>query len=66
VTIAQECRTGPSGYIGWHAGTTTLCHSRLYPPQYATMNLATSEYGTVSKALCLYHFLRDTYIEILF
>ncbi len=22
----------PSGYIGWRACTTTLCHSRLYPP----------------------------------
>jgi hypothetical protein len=25
-------RTGLKGYIGWRAGTTTLCHSRLYPP----------------------------------
>jgi hypothetical protein len=22
----------PSGYIGWRAGTTTLCYSRLCPP----------------------------------
>jgi hypothetical protein len=22
----------PSGYLGWQAVTTTLCHSRLYPP----------------------------------
>jgi hypothetical protein len=27
-----SCRTGLSWYIGWRAGTTTLCHSRLYPP----------------------------------
>jgi hypothetical protein len=27
------CRTGPSGYIGWRHGTTTLCHSRFYPPE---------------------------------
>jgi hypothetical protein len=25
-------RTGLSWYIGWRAGTTTLCLSRLYPP----------------------------------
>ncbi len=25
-------RTGPSGCISWRAGTTTLCHCRLYPP----------------------------------
>jgi hypothetical protein len=30
--MAQGCRTGPSGYLGWRAGTTTLCHSRLYSP----------------------------------
>ncbi len=23
---------GPQGYIGWQAGTTTLCQIRLYPP----------------------------------
>jgi hypothetical protein len=23
---------GPSGYIGWRVGTTTPCHSGLYPP----------------------------------
>ncbi len=28
---------GLSGYIGWRAGTTTLCRSRLYPP-VRTMN----------------------------
>jgi hypothetical protein len=30
-------------YIGWRAGTPTLCHSRLYPP-VGSMNLAT-EHG---------------------
>jgi hypothetical protein len=25
-------RTSPSGYIGWRAGTTALCLSRIYPP----------------------------------
>ncbi len=30
--MVVRCRTGPSGYIGWRAGTTTLCHSRLYSP----------------------------------
>jgi hypothetical protein len=25
-------RNGLSGYVGWRAGTTTLSHSRLYPP----------------------------------
>jgi hypothetical protein len=34
------CRTGPPGFIGWRAGTATLCQSRLYPPQSGTMNLA--------------------------
>jgi hypothetical protein len=24
-------RTGPPVYVAWRAGTTTLCHSRLYP-----------------------------------
>ncbi len=51
LTMAFVCRTGLSGYIGWRAGTTTLCHSRLYPPSQdyelelyihgRTMNLAT-------------------------
>jgi hypothetical protein len=31
-TMALGCRTRPSGYIGWGAGTTTLCQSLLYPP----------------------------------
>jgi hypothetical protein len=29
---AQGCRTGPPGYLGWHAVTTTLCRSQLYLP----------------------------------
>jgi hypothetical protein len=24
---AWSCRTGPQGYIGWRAGTTTLCRN---------------------------------------
>jgi hypothetical protein len=32
LTMACGCRTGPSDYIGWQAGTTTLCHSRPYHP----------------------------------
>ncbi len=32
LTLTKACRTGPSGYISWRAGRTTLCHSRLYPP----------------------------------
>ncbi len=31
-TLALGCRTGPPSFIGWRAGMTTLCHSRLYPP----------------------------------
>jgi hypothetical protein len=44
-------RTGPPGFIGWRAGTTTLCQSRLYPPppQSGTMNLvnATAHWSTI-------------------
>jgi hypothetical protein len=32
LTLVQDCRTGPPGYIVWRAGTTTLCWSQLYPP----------------------------------
>ncbi len=32
VPYSRDCGTGPSAYIGWRAGTTTLCHGRLYPP----------------------------------
>jgi hypothetical protein len=28
--MASGCRSGPPGFIGCWAGTTTLCHSRLY------------------------------------
>jgi hypothetical protein len=28
----RGCHTGPRGFIGWRAGTTALCQSRLYPP----------------------------------
>jgi hypothetical protein len=28
----SDCRTGPSTLQGWRAGTSTLCHSRLYHP----------------------------------
>ncbi len=37
--------TGPTGYLGWQAGTTTLCLSQLYPPfrEYEFQNLATVE-----------------------
>jgi hypothetical protein len=31
-TMALGCCTGSPGYIGWRAGTTTLCQSRFYPP----------------------------------
>jgi hypothetical protein len=35
-TLAPDPQSGTSdfasGYIGWRAGTTTLIHSRLYPP----------------------------------
>ncbi len=31
------------GYIGWRAGTTTLCPSQLYIPPSWTMNLATGD-----------------------
>ncbi len=27
-------RTGPLAYVVWRAGTTTLCHSQLYPPNH--------------------------------
>jgi hypothetical protein len=30
--LFYSCRTGPSGYIGLRAGTTTLSHSQLYAP----------------------------------
>jgi hypothetical protein len=40
-TVGFDCRTVPPGYIGWRAGTITLCHSRLYAPkQSGTKNLA--------------------------
>ncbi len=32
LTLVQDSRTGPPGYIDWWAGTTTLCRSQLYPP----------------------------------
>ncbi len=32
VNCGIGCRTGPSGYKGWRAGTTTQCLSQLYPP----------------------------------
>jgi hypothetical protein len=39
--MAQGCRTGPAGYIGWRTGTTTLCNSQLFNiPLSGTMNLA--------------------------
>ncbi len=30
--VNSGCRTGPPSYIGWRAGTTTLCRCQLYPP----------------------------------
>ncbi len=30
LTSGMGCRTGPPGYIGWWAGTTTPCLSQLY------------------------------------
>ena len=35
-----------SGYIGWRAGTTTLCHSLLYPP------VRDNEFGYRTRANC--------------
>jgi hypothetical protein len=35
--------TGPPAYVSWRAGTTTLCHSRLYPPQSGNMNWASAK-----------------------
>jgi hypothetical protein len=32
VTNNGNCRTVLPDYIGWRAGTTTLCQSQLYPP----------------------------------
>jgi hypothetical protein len=40
-TLIQDCRTGPSGYIGWRAGTTTLYRGVHYIPRSGTMNLTT-------------------------
>ncbi len=31
-TMALGCRNGPPAYVAWRAGTTSLCHCRLYPP----------------------------------
>jgi len=30
IKLTWGCRTGPPGYIGWQAGTSTLCRSQLY------------------------------------
>jgi hypothetical protein len=38
--MPHDCQTGPPGYIGWRAGTTTLFQSRLFP-QSGTKNLVT-------------------------
>ncbi len=31
-TRAWGCRTEPPSFVAWWAGTTTQCHSQLYPP----------------------------------
>ncbi len=43
-------RTGPPGYLGWQAGTTTLCRIQLYP------SFSDCEFGYLSdqrSSLCL-------------
>jgi hypothetical protein len=40
VNSGKGCRTGPPSYMGWRAGTTTLCRSWLYPPSHRSMNSA--------------------------
>ncbi len=39
-TMALGCCTSLQGYIGWRAGPTPLCRSRLYIPQSRIRNLA--------------------------
>ncbi len=41
LTPVWVCRTGPSGYIGWLAGTTIPMPESALSPRSGTMNLAT-------------------------
>ncbi len=49
----QGCRTGPPGYIGWRAGTTILCQSRLYhPSQWLRIEPLSSDLQDLILPLC--------------
>ncbi len=54
--MAKGWRTGPPGYIGWRAGTTTLCQSRLYPPvrdyEFAIWQQIPAEKGGEGEKVC--------------